>query len=122
MSLPWVQHLILAPVLVPLLCGALLILINERRHERKFFINIVSTVSLLVISLVLLYLSDREYWPNGIGVYLSANWAAPFGIVLLVDRLTAVMMLLTSVLAIASLVFSMSRWSRIGVHFHSLFQ
>ena len=122
MSLSWVQHLILAPVIVPLLCGALLILVNERRHERKFLINLISTISLLVISLVLLYLSDSEYWPDGIGVYLSANWAAPFGIVLLVDRLTAVMMLLTSVLALSSLVFSMTRWSRIGVHFHSLFQ
>ncbi|PMR74409.1 monovalent cation/H+ antiporter subunit D [Billgrantia endophytica] len=122
MSLAWVQHLMLAPVLLPLLCGALLILVNERHHQRKFVINLISTVSLLVVSLVLLQLSDGEFWTDGIGVYLSANWAAPFGVVLLIDRLSAVMLLLTSALALASLVFSMTRWSRIGVHFHSLFQ
>src|SRR5690554_6769408 len=122
MSLPWMQHLILAPVLLPLLCGALLVLINERHHERKFLINLAGILGLLVVSLVLMYLADSEYWPGGTGVYLSANWAAPFGIVLLVDRLTAVMLLLSSGLALAALVFSMTRWSRIGVHFHSLFQ
>lgn len=122
MSLPWIQHLILAPVLLPLIFGASLILINERHHQRKFFINLISTLSMLVTAVVLLLLADHEYWPDGIGLYLSANWAAPFGIVLLVDRLTAVMLLLASILATASLVFAMTRWSRIGVHFHSLFQ
>ncbi|WP_249976795.1 monovalent cation/H+ antiporter subunit D [Vreelandella olivaria] len=122
MSLPWVQHVILAPILLPLIFGAGLILINERHHQRKFFINLASTLAMLLTAVALLLLTDHEYWPDGIGLYLSANWAAPFGIVLLADRLTAVMLLLTSVLATASLIFAMTRWSRIGVHFHSLFQ
>ena len=122
MSLPWVQHLILAPVLLPLLCGALLILINERHHTSKFVINLVGTLGLVAVALVLMVLADSEYWPDGVGIYLAANWAAPFGIVLLVDRLSAVMLLLGSGLGLAALVFAMTRWSRIGVHFHSLFQ
>ena len=32
------------------------------------------------------------------------------------------MLVLTSVLALASLVFSLARWHRAGAHFHSLFQ
>ncbi|MCB8889299.1 monovalent cation/H+ antiporter subunit D [Vreelandella malpeensis] len=122
MSLSWVQHLILAPILVPLIVGAGLVLINERHHQRKFLINLAATLSMLGTAVALLLLTDQEHWPSGIGVYLSANWAAPFGVVLLVDRLTAVMLLLSSVLASASLIFAMTRWSRIGVHFHSLFQ
>ena len=122
MSLPWMQHLIMAPVLLPLICGAVLVLINERHHGVKFAINLLATLGLLAISLTLMALVEREYWPGDVGVYLAANWAAPFGIVLLVDRLSAVMLLLCSGLALAALVFSMTRWSRIGVHFHSLFQ
>ena len=122
MSLPWMQHLIMAPVLLPLICGAVLVLINERHHGAKFAINLVATLGLLAISLILMVLVEGEYWPGDVGVYLAANWAAPFGIVLLVDRLSAVMLLLCSGLALAALVFSMTRWSRIGVHFHSLFQ
>src|SRR5690606_28727156 len=38
------------------------------------------------------------------------------------DKLSALMLVLTSVLAFASLVFSLARWHRAGVHYHPLFQ
>ena len=38
------------------------------------------------------------------------------------DRLSALMLLLTSILASRRLVFSLARWHRAGAHFHSLFQ
>ena len=41
---------------------------------------------------------------------------------LVVDRLSALMLVLTSVSALAALVFSLARWHRAGVHFHPLFQ
>ena len=56
------------------------------------------------------------------GVYRLGDWPAPFGIVLVVDRLSALMLLLTSLISMAALVFSLARWHRIGPHFHSLFQ
>src|SRR5690606_17261096 len=116
------QHLILLPVLLPLLCGALLILLNETRHQLKFLINLASCLTMLVAAAVLLGLTDGEHWESGMGVYLAANWSAPFGIALVVDRLSALLLLLTAVLGTCSLLYSMLRWSRIGVHFHSLFQ
>src|SRR5690606_6258446 len=96
--------------------------VNESRHHLKFALNLASTLALLAIALVLLTRVDSGYWQDGIGVYLAANWAAPFGIALVVDRLSALMLLLTAVLALAALIYSALRWSRIGVHFHSLFQ
>jgi multicomponent K+:H+ antiporter subunit D len=57
----------------------------------------------------------------GMGVYLPGNWPAPFGIVLVLDRLTALMLLLTSLVALARAV-RRARWQRAGVHFHPLFQ
>ncbi|CAG9933356.1 monovalent cation/H+ antiporter subunit D [Candidatus Nitrotoga arctica] len=122
MNLAWDQHLIVVPVLLPLLCGALLIALNERRHHLKFFINLGSAICLLAVAARLMWMADSGHWPQGIGVYLAANWAAPFGIALVADRLAALMLLLTAVLATAALLYSMQRWSRIGVHFHSLFQ
>ena len=41
---------------------------------------------------------------------------------LVVDRLAAVMLTLTSVLGLATLIYALARWDRAGVHFHSLFQ
>lgn len=122
MSLAWTQHLILVPVLLPLLCGALLIPLDEKRHRLKFLASLASVVGLLAVAILLLTMADGEHWPGGIGVYLAANWAAPFGIALVADRLAALMLLLTAVLALSALLYSMLRWSRVGVHFHSLFQ
>ena len=48
--------------------------------------------------------------------------AGAFAIVLVLDRLSALMLVLTSLLAFACLVFSIARWHRAGPHFHSLFQ
>ena len=45
------------------------------------------------------------------GVYLVGDWAAPFGIVLVVDRLAAVMLTLTSVLGLATLIYALARWT-----------
>ena len=56
------------------------------------------------------------------GVYRLGDWPAPFAIVFVVDRLATIMLLLTSVLAAAAVVFSLARWHRVGVLFHPLFQ
>ncbi|WP_293780828.1 monovalent cation/H+ antiporter subunit D, partial [uncultured Oxalicibacterium sp.] len=121
-SLTWNQQLIILPILLPLICGAVLIMINESRHQLKFFINLASILIQFSIAVCLMKLTDTGSWPDNMGVYLAANWSAPFGIALAADRLAALMLLLTSVMAGAALLFSTMRWSRIGVHFHSLFQ
>jgi multicomponent K+:H+ antiporter subunit D len=59
---------------------------------------------------------------GGVTAYLLSNWQAPFGIVLAVDRLAALMLTLTAVLALASLLAAAPRWHRRGAHFHPLFQ
>src|SRR5207344_2176308 len=59
---------------------------------------------------------------SSVTVYRVGDWAAPFGIVLVVDRLSAAMVLLAAVLGLASLVFSLARWQRAGPRFHSLVQ
>ena len=120
-GLAWTQHLILLPILLPLLAGALLITVNEARHGFKFAINLGCNLLLLVSALAIFWRTDLELWPGAMGVYLAANWIAPFGIALVADRLAALMLVLTAVLSLSVLVFSYRGWSRIGVHFHSLF-
>src|SRR5690606_24217936 len=110
MSLSWSQQLILVPVILPLLCGAALILGNETRRRLKFAFNLGSVLILLAVALSLMWQVDSGYLTDGVGVYLAANWAAPFGIALVVDRLAALMLLLTAVLAACSLLYALKRW------------
>jgi multicomponent K+:H+ antiporter subunit D len=101
-----------------------MVLLSEHRRRTKFGIGLASAAGLVAIAIALLRMADGRAgdWPGGVGVYLAANWPAPFGIALAVDRLTAMMLLLTSVLGLAALLFAHARWDRAGVHFHPLFQ
>ncbi|GGX78469.1 monovalent cation/H+ antiporter subunit D [Massilia dura] len=121
MNVAWTQHLVVVPIVLPLLCGAALAPLTQGRHRLKFALAYGSVLALLANALALVALADGS-WPDGIGVYLAANWAAPFGIALVADRLAAGMLVLTAILALAALHYAQPRWSRIGVHFHPLFQ
>lgn len=120
----WTSHLLIAPIVLPLVVGALLLMFDERRHTLKAAISLASALTLLFITVVLLRFADSGD-PVGTAttsVYPLGNWPAPFGIVLVLDRLSALMLVLTSALALAALVFSLARWHKSGPHFHTLFQ
>lgn len=124
MSAGWLQHLPIMPVMLPLMAGALTLLLGQRRHRTRVVISLASTLAQLVVAVLLLRLAagDLPLWPAGIAVYSAGGWVAPFGIVLVVDHLSALMVLITVILALAVLVYSRARWDRTGVHYHPLFQ
>ncbi len=115
-------HLMLAPIALPLLTAALMLLLREEHQRTKLALNLLSTLAGLGVALALLAWSAHTGQASTLGVYLPGNWPAPFGIVLALDRLAALMLVLTSFVALASIVFAASRWHRAGVHFHVLFQ
>src|SRR3546814_5688440 len=101
-----------------------MLLFDGRSRLLKAAINLVAVVALIVVAIALLRLADAagSEVASRPFVYLLGDWPAPFGIVLVLDQLSALMLLLTSILALASLVFSLARWHAAGVHFHALFQ
>jgi multicomponent K+:H+ antiporter subunit D len=100
-----------------------MLLLNERRRALKAGIGIATTIALLIVSIVLLHEADMPPTDrSAVTVYQLGNWPAPFGIVLVLDRLSALMLVLTSVLGIAVLLFSLARWHRAGPRFHTIFQ
>ncbi|WP_374633177.1 monovalent cation/H+ antiporter subunit D [Paracoccus sp. (in: a-proteobacteria)] len=113
------SHLIIAPVLLPAVIGALIILWmrNDLLLQRVF--SIVGTTLLLGVGIYLNWLAASDQ----VHVYRLGNWAAPFGIVLVLDRLAALMVLLTAVLALMVQLYAVgSGWDRKGWHFHALWQ
>lgn len=118
-------HLVAVPILVPMLTAALMLLMGEHRRRLKSFLSVVSGLVGLLAALALLRwvnAPDTGGGPGSIGVYLPGNWPAPFGIVLVADRLSSMMVALTGVIAFAASIYSTSRWDRAGVHFHPLLQ
>jgi multicomponent K+:H+ antiporter subunit D len=119
----WLHHLIILPILLPIITAAALIPVDERNRTLKGVIGFSSTVVVFLISVYLMQTAAASgEGESGASVYLLGNWPAPFGIVLVLDRLSALMLVLTALLAMATQVFSMAKWHRAGHHFHSLFQ
>ncbi len=116
------NHLIAAPVLLPLLAAGLMLGVGERRRRIRAAIGLLSCALLVLLAAALLAWVDAQAAPAALGVYLPGNWPVPFGIVLVVDRLSALMLLLAAVTGLATELFSLARWHRAGVQFHPLLQ
>jgi multicomponent K+:H+ antiporter subunit D len=110
------DHLVVLPIVLPLATGALMLLFDERRHRLKAGLSVSAALLLLAAAAAL---AVRAATPVT-HVYPLGSWPAPFGIVLVADRLSAALVLLAAVLGLAALVFSLARWHRAGPHFHSL--
>ena len=118
------EHLLIVPILAPLVIGAVQLFLTEHRLVRVAC-ALGSVLVQAAAALTLLYLttdSMPHMWTEGVGVYALGSWPAPFGIVLVVDRLAALMLVLTSMVGLAALVYSLAYWDRVAPAFHSLFQ
>src|SRR6187402_1327194 len=115
-------HLVVAPILLPLIAAALMLALGDQRRGARALVNVLASAAGLAIAVALFAWVDRGGAGGTIAVYLPANWAVPYGIVLVADRLAALMLVLTGVLGLTSVLYASARWHRAGVHFHPLFQ
>ena len=123
MTNDWLNHLIIAPILLPLVASALLLLLDERRRMAKNAIALATLLAVLVISVALLLQTVRVgiSGNSATRVYLIGDWTAPFGIVLVADWLSDLMIVLTAIIALAAFVYALARWDRAGPRFQALF-
>ncbi|HMO47912.1 MAG TPA: monovalent cation/H+ antiporter subunit D [Rubrivivax sp.] len=115
-------HWVVAPVLLPLATAAVMLLLGDARRSVKAGINVASTALGLAIALLLLLRVDAQAAPQAFAVYLPGNWPVPQGIVLVADRLSALLAVLAGSVALAALLYALARWQHAGVYFHALFQ
>ena len=111
--------LIAAPLLLPAFAGTAALLFRRRRRAIGAGISIGATAVLLLVGVLLIVQAQTQ----GITAYALGSWPAPFGIVLVLDRLSAMMLVLTATLALALNVHAvLTGLDRRGWHFHPLFQ
>jgi multicomponent K+:H+ antiporter subunit D len=115
-------HLVIAPILLPLLVAALQLLVGERRRRTVVALSLVSCLALVGVAMVLLLAAAQQGGDALTAVYRIGDWPARFGIVLVADRLSTLMLLLTAVVALATLPAALGRWQHRGNYFQPLFQ
>ena len=120
-------HLPVLPVLLPLFTAVALLLMGDEGVRtghagpmlgRRRVLSMASALLGAVLSWRLM----AEAATGTLVVYQMGNWSAPFGIVLVVDRLSAMMLALTWTIAVPVLGYASGGWDAHGRYFHALFQ
>jgi multicomponent K+:H+ antiporter subunit D len=117
------------PVLLPSLTAIVLLLLGDHGgdshgghgHHRLLWARRIALGSGLV-GLAIATLLLRQAAGGELMVYRVGEWPAPYGIVLVIDRLGALMLLLTSLVSLPVLWYATGGWDSRGRHFHALFQ
>ena len=108
------------PVLLPLFTAVLLLMIGDD-DARRPWARRIALASVLLGALFAFRLVEQAA-TGALTVYRMGEWPAPFGIVLVVDRLAAMMVALTAAVAVPVLLYATGGWDAHGRQFHALFQ
>ena len=113
------SHWIVAPIVLPALLAPFIVLAARYHIGIQRVFSVAGVVALIALAAGLAWqVSD-----GSVIYYRLGDWAAPFGIVVVGDRLSTLMVLLTCILALFVLLYAIgSGWDDRGRHFHALFQ
>ncbi|MBB5399120.1 monovalent cation/H+ antiporter subunit D [Paraburkholderia youngii] len=112
------NHVLLLPILIPLFSAGVIVALPLRVQRLQRALNALAIISLLPVACLLMARAAQ----GEIASYALGAWPAPFGIVLELDRLGALMLVLTAVLAVCCLLGTSSEDARRGRYFRALFQ
>jgi multicomponent K+:H+ antiporter subunit D len=112
-------HWLILPILLPAMLAATMILVARYHMMIQRVFSVVGTLAVFCLAAGLFWQASD----GTVSLYLLGNWSAPFGIVLVADRLSTLMVLMTATLALPVLLYAIgSGWDARGKHFHPLFQ
>ncbi|AAZ96448.1 NADH dehydrogenase (quinone) [Thiobacillus denitrificans ATCC 25259] len=111
-------HLPILPVLLPLVAGIVLLALRGAPLVLQRAASLVATAALVPLAFALLGTAGEGTQL----VYKLGDWDAPFGIVLVADRLAAWMLMATALVALFALLQALAGTDVEGRHFHVLYQ
>ena len=112
--------------MLPLFTAVALLIMGDQGGEASHggpLLQRMRLLSLVSVALgaVLAWRLMTEAATGTLTVYPLGGWPAPFGIVLVIDRLSAMMLALTWTIAVPVLWYATGGWDARGRHFHTLF-
>jgi multicomponent Na+:H+ antiporter subunit D len=97
------NNLIILPIIIPLFTAIILIFFKKTLKVQKW-ISAIASFAGIVISCVIV----QAVHVDGIQTLAIGNWNAPYGIVLVADMYSSLLVLTTSIIAFTSLLFAFS--------------
>lgn len=109
-------HWIVLPVVIPILSAMLCLFLDKYRNAKRM-VGLIAIVALIGVAIFMLTVANTGAY----SVYAIGNWPTPFGIVFVLDRLSAMMVLLTNILALFAYLYAITGPDKRGPYFHFLF-
>ena len=122
----WLAHAPILSILIPTFTSFILLLLGnpgsgslkqDWRQPWRRGISLTAAVLGLITAISYLLIANT----GQITVYQLGEWSAPFGIVLVLDRLSAFMLVLTYALAVPVIWYASDNWDTRGRYFHTMF-
>ncbi len=111
-------HLPVLPIVLPLVAAGVLLILQPLSMTATRAVSLISSALLLAMAVYAIAITA----PGEILVYRLGDWPAPYGIVMVLDRLSAMMLLLTAIVAFVALWSATRGDDTLGRNFHVLFQ
>lgn len=121
----WTEHTPIFSILIPAITAFILVLLGNpgsgslaqdwRQPWRRGISYTSGLLGLFTAVNYLIFASSGQ-----ISVYNLGEWTAPFGIVLVLDQLSALMLVLTYGLAVPVMWFASKEWDERGRYFHAM--
>ncbi|MDZ7702996.1 MAG: Na+/H+ antiporter subunit D [Trueperaceae bacterium] len=99
----YVSYLVALPIIVPLATAGLLFALQPVRHVQRV-VSVASASVQLALAIMLLATVSQQ----GILAAQMGSWPAPFGITLVADHLSAIMVVITGIMGTAVAVYSLT--------------
>lgn len=112
-----IQHLTFLPVLLPMLAGVILLMppFGRNKTSRRITSVVLSSITFFISLALLLKVQS-----GGTQVYAIGDWSAPFGIVLVADPLSTLLVCLTTLLGLVCVLYASAGDDEKGNFFHPL--
>lgn len=95
------NNLVIAPIIVPVIAGLILLLFRKKIIFQRLF-SILAVITVLIFSLLLIMKIKVE----GIQTLQLGGWDAPFGISMVADMFSMILVLVTSIVAFCCLLYA----------------
>jgi multicomponent Na+:H+ antiporter subunit D len=112
------NNLVILPIIIPVITGMIMVIFRKNLKFHRF-LGVISTIAILIVALLLIFQNKTE----GIQTLQLGGWEAPFGISMVADMFSSLLILVTSIVAFCCLLYAFPSigHEREAYYFHPLF-
>jgi multicomponent Na+:H+ antiporter subunit D len=95
------NNLIILPIIIPIIVGMIMVIFRKNIKLQRF-LSVLSTIAISLSTLLLI----TQIHTNGIQTLHLGGWKAPFGVTMVADMFSSLLILVTSIVSLCCLLFA----------------